>query len=176
MMNWSPFTCLGKRNLRGGVSGNRKEGCDAICVASDYNKALSFEQDHFHWLLYSATHHQRGPSIFKSYKLLQSIRVFRSTRHISPFRAVSEKPGQLYRYDGLYEVVFAYDENGQKVGTTVENIQGKMKQPYTFLLQRKDRGRLSKFFKKCIRKKRMAKVKLSFPKFPNSLLRKSAQC
>lgn len=92
-----------------GVSGNRKDGCDAIVVAG---KGDIQGEDTILDLTYSASTSGGGADgMLVSQAKGLVIRVFRTTKYEHPHRAIipADYPlkrisGAYYRYDGLYEI------------------------------------------------------------------------
>jgi hypothetical protein len=100
------------------VSGNRNEGCNSILVLG--LRHMEHSVDTYDRLIYCATALEGGRSLVTSYDNHSQIRVFRSSHYESIYRAdVKAKDCVLakglvaadlaqrnvYRYDGLYEIV-----------------------------------------------------------------------
>jgi hypothetical protein len=81
-----------------------KKGCDAIIVSVRKDKLGPDELDSFHKFTYVAERKNGALSMTTSFKSGFVIRVFRSTRYNSPFKAISNSRSAQYRYDGLYNV------------------------------------------------------------------------
>jgi len=110
---------------RKGVSGNAKEGCNAIIVTkSDWSKR---EIDTFHDVTYHTDSSMQGSlALERSFHTQKEIRLFRSTKNkSSKFAPTLSKssPVACYRYDGLYLVAQF---------TTMDATSGQL-----FLLKRK---------------------------------------
>jgi hypothetical protein len=109
------------RSQQGGISGNSKVGCDAIIVAGKRKDHLTFEKDDFFSLCYCASTREGAGAIIRSKALQSTIRVFRSSAYKNQFKALAGLEGkkrQMYRYDGLYEIVsiqYQETENHKKV-------------------------------------------------------------
>ena len=125
------FTTRVHRCDRRGVCGNIENGAESI-VVSRQNEALR-EEDGLQWLKYTSSRRQGGGGFATSYKKYQPIRVFRSSS-LNNMYAPPPRPGGYtsYRYDGLYRVMFIWDEHGNRVheGPPPNGAQ------YTFYLER----------------------------------------
>jgi SAD/SRA domain len=101
--------------LQRGVSGNHRVGCNAIVVSGKKNREYS--EDTFVGLAYAATAKEGAMSLMRSWKNGNLIRVFRSSKYDSEFRADpldgknsradpldGKNSSTLYRFDGLYEI------------------------------------------------------------------------
>lgn len=88
-----------------GISGNMKDGCDAIIVSGLREDKLG--TDDFLKLMYAAESVKGALSVLCSFEQNKPIRIFRSSIYNSPFRAIgrNSKLQRFYRYDGLYRVV-----------------------------------------------------------------------
>ena len=125
------FTTRVHRCDRRGVCGNIENGAESI-VVSRQDEALR-EEDGLQWLKYTSSRRQGGGGFATSYKKYQPIRVFRSSS-LNNMYAPPPRPGGYtsYRYDGLYRVMFIWDEHGNRVheGPPPNGAQ------YTFYLER----------------------------------------
>ena len=95
---------------RGGVSGNRFDGCDAI-VVTRVSPDLC-EVDEYRYLSYYSNPVQRSGALFRSYADTKPIRVFRSSKGNSLYSPKIDGKGCKYRFDGVYYVVCAKNDNG----------------------------------------------------------------
>ena len=116
---------------RRGVCGNIENGAESI-VVSRQDQALR-EEDGLQWIKYTSSRRQGGGGFATSYKKNQSIRVFRSSSLNNKYAPPPRQGGYTsYRYDGLYRVMFMWDEHGNRVheGPPPNGAQ------YTFFLRR----------------------------------------
>ena len=116
---------------RRGVCGNIESGAESI-VVSRQDGALR-EEDGLQWLKYTSSRRQGGGGFATSFKKKQAIRVFRSSSLNNEYAPPPRPLGNTsYRYDGLYRVLFMWDEKGNRVeeGPSPNGAQ------YTFLLRR----------------------------------------
>lgn len=101
------FNLSAHRMHQRGISGNRKTGADAILVSGRRDDNL--EHDGFLSLSYAAERRIGALGLVESYAKSLPIRVFRSSKYRSPYRAIakctSTDTPTKYRYDGLYKVV-----------------------------------------------------------------------
>jgi SAD/SRA domain len=91
--------------LQRGVSGNHRVGCNAIVVSGKKNREYS--EDTFVGLAYAATAKEGAMSLMRLWKNGNLIRVFRSSKYDSAFRADpldGKNSSTPYRFDGLYEI------------------------------------------------------------------------
>ena len=122
---------------RRGVSGNKKDGCDAIMVAG---KGEVQGKDTILELTYSASTSGGGAEgMLLSQKEALLIRVFRTTTYAHPNRAIlpadyghKQITGAYYRYDGLYEIQKSEE---YLVETEDDECRGKKKR-FVFQLSR----------------------------------------
>lgn len=116
---------------RRGVCGNIENGAESI-VVSRQEQTLR-EEDGLQWIKYTSSRRQGGGGFATSYKKNQPIRVFRSSSLNSMYAPAPRQGGHTsYRYDGLYRVIFMWDEHGDRVqeGPPPNGAQ------YTFFLRR----------------------------------------
>lgn len=116
---------------RRGVCGNIENGAESI-VVSRQDSALR-EEDGLQWLKYTSSRRQGGGGFATSFKKKQPIRVFRSSSLNNKYAPPPRPLGNTsYRYDGLYRVLFMWNEEGNRVeeGPAPNGAQ------YTFLLRR----------------------------------------
>lgn len=90
-----------------GISGNMQSGADAIIVSGKREDGL--EKDTFFHLTYAAERKIGALALVKSCEQELPVRVFRSSKYNSKYRAVSKdsftnNKNTIYRYDGLYKV------------------------------------------------------------------------
>ena len=127
------------RALQKGISGNQKEGCDAIVMSGPPNHE---RLDNFWQFFYTANSKVGGGALLTSAEQRKPIRVFRGSELQGEFRALSEE--RLYRYDGLYriEYVLYYDiGDGQLRCESPSNmLPVKKDQFYHFLMIRVTSG------------------------------------
>jgi hypothetical protein len=119
---------------RGGISGNKEIGCDAIVVS---RQDPSFrEMDELTWILFTSTNRQRAGALYRNFETGNCLRLFRSSALTNKFRPPDLDPGTQYRYDGLYKTKRVWDGKGQpNPGTSAKG-----KEAYTYLLER-DEGK-----------------------------------
>lgn len=117
-----------------GVSGDQKDGADAIVISSqDKTKR---EEDRFVRFLYTSSKKQGALAQMKSFVNGSVVRVFRSY-NATKYGSAGGKENRLYRYDGLYRILQAIDENGNPC----RNWQSPNKDAqYTFLYERVETG------------------------------------
>ena len=116
---------------RRGVCGNIDSGAESI-VVSRQDGSLR-EEDGLQWIKYTSSRRQGGGGFATSFKKKQAIRVFRSSSLNNEYAPPPRPLGNTsYRYDGLYRVLFMWDEKGNRVeeGPSPNGAQ------YTFLLRR----------------------------------------
>ena len=116
---------------RRGVCGNIESGAESI-VVSRQDSALR-EEDGLQWIKYTSSRRQGGGGFATSFKKKQPIRVFRSSSLNNKYAPPPRPLGNTsYRYDGLYRVLFMWDEEGNRVeeGPAPNGAQ------FTFLLRR----------------------------------------
>jgi SAD/SRA domain len=105
------------------VSGQKKIGCNAIIVSGLRHEL--YNNDKFDTLVYCATTKEGGNSIVTSCIKNFPIRVFRSSRYKSRYRAIYKNNNHkvpkkaVYRYDGLYKVVDVAVRQGTSSTTPV---------------------------------------------------------
>jgi len=94
-----------------GVAGIGARGAESL-VVSRQTPALR-ERDGLTWLRYTSTRRQGASSLFQSMSRRKPIRVFRSSNLASPFAPKAKTDTAAgYRYDGLYNVVAAWNADG----------------------------------------------------------------
>ena len=85
------------------------------------------ESDHFRFLTYVVGDKSRPQALYQSYNLEKPVRVFRSSngdREKGDFFPQSPKDGKtVYRYDGLYFIIYAFDRHGKRVDRTNDKEQ-----------------------------------------------------
>ena len=109
------IVCLLLRALQKGVSGNSKQGCDAIIVSG--GRVDGKGVDTFDSLVYYTATKEGAGSILTSARISMPIRVFQSSSESAgEYRAQHEGRGNRYRYDALYKV--------NKVRFAVDNHHG----------------------------------------------------
>lgn len=109
------YNCGGHMNDRGSVAGNRKVGCPSIVVC---RMSHNEDSDHFRFLTYVVGESSRPMALFQSYKAGIPIRVFRSSSGNlakGKYFPNSRDGRVVYRYDGLYFVILAFDHEGEPV-------------------------------------------------------------
>ena len=107
-----------------GISGNRRDGCDAIIV-SGMSEPM---QDEFHTFFYSATAKVGGEALLFSSENQIRVRVFRSSSYEHDLRAKRPALSTAYRYDGVYRVQL-FRRPGKCEGS-----------PFVFVLSRCEKG------------------------------------
>ncbi len=86
------------------MSGNKEKGCNAILVSGLRHTQYSVDQ--YDRLIFCATNIEGGLSIVTSHTRQLPVRIFRSSKYKSIYRAQQlQQHGTVYRYDGLYEIV-----------------------------------------------------------------------
>ena len=134
-------------SIQGGVSGKKCHGCSAIVVRrQDCNL---HEEDDFLRLSYTSNVRQGAWALYHTCTRVKNlVRVFRSTHHsfrygaLVPAKHPDRNLSQLYRYDGLYEVIGCHVVDGFFKDPIPENPALQKEEFYTFELRRvgKDGG------------------------------------
>ena len=92
-----------------GISGSVEFGCDAIIVSRKRQDNL--EDDRFGYLLYAAEHRVGAGGLLTSSQRRECIRVFRRCGRDNNGTKEGQKKHQrqMYRYDGLYEIIAIHE-------------------------------------------------------------------
>jgi SAD/SRA domain len=113
-------------NERGGVSGNKNQGCPSIVVTRVAPELGEF--DAFLYFSYYAEPRQRSGALLTSYDMKLPVRVFRSSKGINgQFHPSAEfRQRVYYRYDGIYYIICVKQRNGndasQQIGQRIGNV------------------------------------------------------
>jgi SAD/SRA domain len=128
-----------QRSPQGGISGNKKDGCDAIVVSGVRQGGF----DSFDKLVYVADTQAGAGGLLTSMEKKLPIRVFRSSKLDNLYVAnlPEKKESAQYRYDGLYQVegLSFDDESGieKRPHSVSPLVKGR---PYKFQLGRVEVG------------------------------------
>lgn len=101
--------------LQKGVSGTKAQGCNAIALSGLRSDAKGDNKD-FSSFVWFVELWNGGAAMLKSAQDRLPIRVFRSSDLNSVFRAlvIAHHQTKSFRYDGLYEIIFAGYECGER--------------------------------------------------------------
>ena len=128
--------------LQSGVSGNAKDGCDAIVIGERYDKRCLIE-DGINKLTYVAESYCGSLSLFQSALQNKPIRVFRSSKSHGIFKPISHMENMsnkvFYRYDGLYRII-TNAEHYAEIGLNDCTKQRRTSLSFYFRLQRLQKG------------------------------------
>jgi alkylated DNA repair dioxygenase AlkB len=120
-----------------GISGQQTIGCDAL-VVSGLRTATDDEpeqQDELTHLVYNAEASIGALSVVMSYTKGLPIRIFRSSRYKSPYRALVDQHRKLQQYGTTYSTSF-YRYDGVYVVNSYIEPDEPLREPYEFYLRR----------------------------------------